>query len=111
MRQTIQFAFLGIFFMLALGAGQTASAQTQYLTHGQQKREVRNSIKEAKKVTSDYSESHLDVNAYNLRKGEGGRKLKKGKKRDLMPISPDGTATTKPSLFSKKNASAKARKR
>ncbi|RNI23482.1 hypothetical protein [Rufibacter latericius] len=110
MKQPLLIIFLGVLGVLVFGLAQPATAQTSFTTQSQQKREVRNSLKEAKKVESAYSESHLDVSAYNFRKGESGRKLKKKKKRDQMPISEDGSAVIKPKVFSKKNALARVKK-
>jgi DNA-binding ferritin-like protein (Dps family) len=87
-----------------------AAAQTNYLSRSQQKKEVKNSLRDAKKVTSDYDESHLNVNAYNFRNGETGRKMKKAKRSEEMPINEDGTAMVKTKWFSKKGAPARARK-
>ncbi|WP_210489564.1 hypothetical protein [Rufibacter aurantiacus] len=110
MKHTLPLIFLCAVVALFFGITPSAEAQTSYLSPKQQKRELRNSLKEAKRVETDYSESHLDVSAYNHRKGESGRKLKKSRKKDLMPINEDGTAVIKPKVFSRKGAATRARK-
>ncbi|MBC3540534.1 hypothetical protein ACFSC6_11650 [Rufibacter sediminis] len=110
MKQTLRSIFLSVVVVLVLGVAQQAAAQTAFTTKSQQKREVKNSLKAAKKVESDFSESHLDVSAYNLKMGENGRKLKKKKKRDQMPINEDGTAVIKPKVFTKKNVQPRNRR-
>ncbi|WP_242693439.1 hypothetical protein [Sabulibacter ruber] len=110
MKHTLRFfSFLTVVFLAVLMA-QPVAAQTEYLTPGQQKREVRHSVKEAKKMKTDFSESHLDVSAYNFKMGESGRKLKKRKKREQMPINEDGSAVVKPKLFSRKTALVKVKR-
>ncbi|WP_156180734.1 hypothetical protein [Rufibacter radiotolerans] len=100
---------LTVILAVLILASSPAAAQTGYLTRSQQKKEVKNSLKDAKKVTSDYDESHLNVHAYNFRNGETGRKMKKTKKKEEMPINEDGTAMVKTKWFSKKGAPARAR--
>jgi lipopolysaccharide export LptBFGC system permease protein LptF len=111
MKHALLSIFICSLLFLGLGILQPAAAQTAYTTAGKQKRELRSSLKEAKRIETDYNESHLNVDAYNHKRGENGRKLKKSKKKDLMPIQEDGTAVMKPKLFSKKSAQAKARKK
>ncbi|WP_181306670.1 hypothetical protein [Rufibacter sp. XAAS-G3-1] len=102
--------FLAVLVLsLVLATLPPVAAQTAYTTAGKQKRELRSSLKEAKRIETDYNASHLNVDAYNHRRGENGRKLKKRK--DLMPIKEDGTAVMKPKLFSKKSALAKAKRK
>ncbi|WP_210462096.1 hypothetical protein [Rufibacter roseolus] len=110
MKHKLPLIFLCAVVALVFGIASSAQAQTAYLSPKQQKRQLKNSLREAKRVETDYSESHLDVSAYNHRKGESGRKLKKSRKRDLMPINEDGTAVIKPKVFTRKNAATRARK-
>ncbi|GGK83886.1 hypothetical protein ACD591_13745 [Rufibacter glacialis] len=110
MKHPLHTVFLCACLGLVLGVFQPASAQTAHTTPGQQKRELRHSLKEAKKLETDFNESHLNVDAYNHRKGETGRKLKKRKKKDLLPIREDGTADVKARILPKKTASGKSRK-
>ncbi|WP_205503531.1 hypothetical protein [Rufibacter psychrotolerans] len=98
------------FVVLACGLLLTAApaaAQTAYKTRAEHKREVRQSIKAARQIKTDYSESHLDVSAYNFRGGESGRKQKKVRKKEQMLINEDGTAVIKPRVFPKKNVQAR----
>ncbi|MFB9863265.1 hypothetical protein EFA69_04335 [Rufibacter immobilis] len=111
MKQTLRFLPMLVGLALVLLTVEPVAAQTEFVSRKQHKREVRNSIKAAKKVETDFNESHLNISAYNLRDGESGRKLKKQKKKNAMPISEDGTAVTKPKLFPKRNVQAKAKKK
>ncbi|ALI99224.1 hypothetical protein [Rufibacter tibetensis] len=111
MKHTLLIIFLCALVTLVLGASQPASAQTAYTSSGQQKRELRKHLRAAKKMETDFSESHLNVEAYSHRKGESGRKLKKDRKRNQLGIREDGTAVIKPQVFSKKNAFSRTKKK
>jgi len=111
MKQKLLTTFPMVVIACLLLPAPAAQAQTFHLSRSQQKKEVRNSIREAKQITSDFDESHLNVQAYNFQNGETGRKQKKTKKKDEMPINADGTAVVKTKWLPKKSAQARARKK
>ncbi|MFC6996269.1 hypothetical protein [Rufibacter roseus] len=88
-----------------------ASAQTEFISPGQQKRELKKSLREAKKVKSDYQETHLNVEAYNFKRGESGRKRVNAQERDEALMNTDGTPVTKPKVKPKKQKAAKQKKK
>jgi hypothetical protein len=87
---------------------QPCLAQVEFLTPAQQKKEMRRSLKEAKRLKTDYNESHLNMRGINFKRGESGRKrVKDPQEQDEMLMNEDGTAATKPKLKPKKNKATK----
>lgn len=63
----------GLFLFLA-GTVVPASAQISYMSVADIKAETRKSKREAVRYEADYKESHLDLSAYNFKRGLAGRK-------------------------------------
>ncbi|WP_192822941.1 hypothetical protein [Rufibacter sp. LB8] len=90
---------------------QPSLAQVASLTPAQQEKELRRSLKEAKRLQTDFNESHLNMEAVAFKRGESGRKRVKGpQEQELMLINEAGTATNKPKLKARKNKSARKRR-
>ncbi|AMM50606.1 hypothetical protein TH61_04660 [Rufibacter sp. DG15C] len=107
MKQSLHFflftGMLGVFLLLST----TANAQVEHKSRNQQRQEVRKSLREAQKVESEYSESHLNLANHSFKDGESSRKRSKKKEaRDKMEIKEDGTAA-KPDVPVKKRKKAK----
>ncbi|MGV3541003.1 MAG: hypothetical protein ACO1OQ_14405 [Rufibacter sp.] len=110
MKQEVKAFITGAMLAVLLIAASPAAAQVEYLSPAQQKKEVRRALKEAKKIKSDYSESHLNVQAYNFKKGESGRKQVNPQEHDEMIMNEDGTPVTKPKAKAKKKSKAKKKR-
>lgn len=103
----LSLALVGLLCLIVL----PASAQTEYLTPAQQKKELRKSLKEAKKVKSDYRESHLNVGAFNFKRGASSRKRVDPQEYDEAVMNPDGTPITDQKIKPKKKKVSKKKKK
>ncbi len=88
--------------------GMPAVAQTQTKTPSQQKREVRESLRDAKSIESDYQESHLNVQAFNLRRGESGRKRVRSQDQENRLVNKDIKVSVKKKNKPKKRKAFKS---
>jgi hypothetical protein len=66
-----------ISFILLVASGSTClvHAQTDYSSNARVRHETKKGVRQAKKIKTDYSETHLATDAHMFRAGEHGRRF------------------------------------
>lgn len=94
--------FVACLVLLLLFAVAPATAQIQHKTHDDHRQQRKKFLKQASEAETEYKDTHLNINTYNFKIGESGRKRAKRDDRVRFQFNEAGEPVRRKGLFGRK---------